>query len=277
MTGQQDINGKPPLSDADAPNNTPETEFEKPKGETSEPPKSDDSTGAADAATLRAEDQRQRAEAEPVDFQAAHEAEIRDLTDRLLRAHAEMDNLRKRTEREKSDTAKYAITKFAVDMVGIRDNLQRAVDAASNPTNESPEMKALIDGVVLTAQELSKALERHGVQRIEAQGKPFDPHQHQAVMEQPDPNVPSGTVVQVFQDGYTIGDRVLRPAMVVVARGGQKSSPTDTGQTPTDAEASQNATGSPDTGAPSQSQENGQSPDAETERTESPKADGTNG
>jgi molecular chaperone GrpE len=151
------------------------------------------------------------------------EGQIADLTDRLLRAHAEMDNLRKRAERERIDTQKYAVTKFAGDVLAIGDNLQRArtsipADAAAG----DPALKALVDGVEMTQREFINVLSRHGVKPIAAKGEPFSPHLHQAVMEQQNPDVPAGSIVQVFQDGYTIEDRVLRPSMVVVAKGGFK-------------------------------------------------------
>lgn len=152
----------------------------------------------------------------------AQEDKLRDMNDRLLRAHAEMDNLRKRTEREKSDTAKYAITKFALDVVTIGDNLKRAMDAAGPEDQRSDDVKGMYEGIALTAQELTKTVEKHGVAQIPALGEIFDPHLHQAMMEQPNKEVPSGTILQVFQEGYRIGDRVLRPSMVVVARGGAK-------------------------------------------------------
>lgn len=150
------------------------------------------------------------------------EKEAADYKDRLLRAHAEMDNVRKRTEREKADASKYAITKFAMDILSVADNLQRAMDAVPNSETLEDNVKAMYDGVALTAQELAKTLEKNGVIQVPAKDQIFDPHLHQAMMEQPDPSVPSGTILQVFQNGYTIGDRVLRPAMVVVARGGAK-------------------------------------------------------
>ena len=151
------------------------------------------------------------------------EAQVAEMRDRYVRAYAETENLRKRSEREKSDVSKYAVTNFARDMVAIADNLKRAVEAAGgSETEQSPQMKALLDGVVLTDQELQKALEKHGVRSIAAKGEIFDPHKHQAVMEQDDPSVAAGTVLQVFQDGYEIGDRVLRPSMVVVSKGGAK-------------------------------------------------------
>ena len=147
-----------------------------------------------------------------------------DLTDRLLRAHAEMDNLRKRTERDKSDSAKYAITKFALDIVGVSDNFQRAVAAVPpGSADEEGTLKSVVDGVQMTERAFLQVLERHGVRRIDPQGEPFNPNWHQAVMEQDSPDVPAGTVLRVFQLGYMIEDRVLRPAMVVVSRGGAKT------------------------------------------------------
>lgn len=153
------------------------------------------------------------------------ESRIADLTDRLLRAHAEMDNLRKRTEREKEETAKYAVTKFARDILSIGDNLQRAIAAVpSGAPEEDAALKALVDGVSMTEREFFNALERNGVKRMEASGQPFNPHQHQAMVEIDQPDVAPGTIVQVYQEGYSLGDRVLRPAMVVVAKGGEKRS-----------------------------------------------------
>jgi molecular chaperone GrpE len=151
------------------------------------------------------------------------EGQIKDLTDRLLRAHAEMDNMRKRGERERAETAKYAITRFAQDVVSIGDNLQRAMTAVpADGAEASPALKALRDGVAMTERELVNVLGRHGITRIDPLGDLFNPHQHQAVMKQQRPDVAAGTVIQVFQVGYAIEERVLRPAMVVVAEGGFK-------------------------------------------------------
>lgn len=152
---------------------------------------------------------------------AALQAEIKDLRDQVLRAFAEMDNIRKRGERERLDTQKYAVSKFARDMLSVADNLERALAAVPSDTSD-PVLKGLLDGVQVTERGLAGVLERYGIKRIEAQGAPFDPHQHQAVMEHQDPNVPNGTVVRVFEAGYLIEDRVLRPASVVVAKGGPK-------------------------------------------------------
>lgn len=151
------------------------------------------------------------------------QGQVADLTDRLLRAHAEMDNLRKRGDRDKEDTAKYAITKFAREILGIGDNLQRAIGAVpAGAADEDPALKALIDGVSMTEREFLNILDRHGVKRIDPSGEPFNPHLHQAMTEIEDKEVAPGTVVQVYQPGYIIEDRVLRPAMVVVAKGGEK-------------------------------------------------------
>ncbi len=162
------------------------------------------------------------------------ESQQSDLTDRLLRAHAEMDNLRKRMEREKVDGAKYAITKFAVDIVGISDNFQRAVAAVPpGASDHDGPLKSVVEGVVMMERAFLQVLERHGVRRIDPMGEPFNPNLHQAVMEQENPDVTAGTVIQVFQLGYMIEDRVLRPAMVVVAKGGAKPARTaDNGNVP---------------------------------------------
>jgi molecular chaperone GrpE len=162
------------------------------------------------------------AEGETVDV-ATLEARIAELTDRMLRAHAEMDNLRKRTERDKEDMAKYAITKFAREVLGVGDNLQRAIAAVpAGAAEEDPALKALVEGVSMTEREFLNVLDRHGIKRIDPAGEPFNPHQHQAMTEIENPDVAPGTVVQVFQPGYILEDRVLRPAMVVVAKGGAK-------------------------------------------------------
>jgi molecular chaperone GrpE len=152
--------------------------------------------------------------------------EAAELKDRLLRALAEMENLRKRTEREVADARQYGIASFARDILGVADNMQRALASGGDDlrqTGDAPTI-ALLDGVELTERELLKALEKHGIRKFSPEGEKFDPHLHQAMYEVPDPSVPAGTVVQVIQPGYTIGDRVLRPAMVAIAKGGAKSS-----------------------------------------------------
>ncbi len=154
----------------------------------------------------------------------AKQAEIDDLKDRLLRAQAEVENVRKRAEREKEDAAKYAITKLARDIVGVGDNFQRAIDAVPEDAAEQDQtLKSFLEGVTMTERELLNVLERHGIKRLQPMNEPFNPHLHQAVLQVPRDDVPAGTVVAVYQAGYTIADRVLRPAMVGVAQGAPKS------------------------------------------------------
>jgi|TARA_A100001391_G_scaffold136509_3_gene95267 molecular chaperone GrpE len=155
------------------------------------------------------------------------EAEKDQLRDQVLRTAAEMDNLRKRTEREVSDTRSYAIAGFARDMLVATDNLSRAlmVIPAELRENADGTLKSLIEGIEMTEREMQRLLQKNGVTPIVAEGEKFDPHRHQAMFEVPDASVPEGTVVQVVQTGYAIGERVLRPAMVGVAKGGNKPAP----------------------------------------------------
>ncbi len=148
-------------------------------------------------------------------------ADAANLKDQVLRTLADMENLRRRTEREVRDSAQYAITGFARDLLSVSDNLTRAVQSAGD--SEDAAVKAVVEGVSMTERELAKVLEKHGVKRIAAEGEKFDPHLHQAMFEVPNPELPSGTVVQELQSGYVIGDRVLRPALVGVAKGGPKA------------------------------------------------------
>ena len=153
------------------------------------------------------------------DIIAALQAEAADYKDRWMRAQAETENVRKRYEREKEETAKYAITKFARDIVNVGDNFQRAIDAVpAGAAEREPDLKSFLEGVTLTERELINILERHGIKRLNPKDEPFNPHLDQAMMEIPRGDVAPGTIVQVFQAGYTIEDRVLRPAMVVVAK-----------------------------------------------------------
>jgi molecular chaperone GrpE len=150
--------------------------------------------------------------------------EAADARDKMLRTLAEMENLRKRTAREVSDARTYGISGFARDVLDIADNLQRALDAvpAEARAAADPGLKALIEGVELTERSLHNALEKNGVRRFDPAGEKFDPNVHQAMYEVPDPSVPAGTIAQVIQSGYMIGERVLRPALVAVAKGGAK-------------------------------------------------------
>ena len=155
--------------------------------------------------------------------------ENEELKDRALRLAAEMENLRRRTQRDVADARSYGVTNFARDMLTVSDNLRRALDAVGEDIKAGADasFKALIEGVDITERGLLSALERHGVRKLEPQGEKFDPNFHQAMFEVPNPDVPNGTVVQVVQEGYSIGDRVLRPAMVGVARGGPKAAAPD--------------------------------------------------
>lgn len=147
--------------------------------------------------------------------------------DKLLRALAEMENLRRRTEREVTDARLYGVTAFARDTLAVADNMRRALDAVTPELRASAEagVRALIEGVELTERELLKALEKNGVRQFTPQGEKFDPNVHQAMFEVPDASVPTGSIVQVMQPGYMIGERVLRPAMVGVSKGGVKFAP----------------------------------------------------
>jgi molecular chaperone GrpE len=157
------------------------------------------------------------------DVIAALQAESADFRDKWLRAQAEFENLRKRSEREKEDVGKYAISRLAHDIVNVGDNFQRAIEAVpAAAAEDDPALKSLLDGVRIIERELLNALERYGIKRMQPISEAFNPHLHQAVMEVPRTDIAAGLVVQVFQPGYTIEDRVLRPAMVGVSKGGAK-------------------------------------------------------
>jgi molecular chaperone GrpE len=142
------------------------------------------------------------------------------LKDRLLRTLADMENLRKRSEREKAEATLYAASNFARDLLSVADNFSRAL-AAVTPEQRAAadEMSSnLLAGIEVTERELMNVLERHGIRRIDAMGQKFDPHMHQAMFEVPTADQPAGTIVQVMQNGYAIGNRCLRPALVGVAK-----------------------------------------------------------
>lgn len=149
-----------------------------------------------------------------------------ELKDRLLRTLADMENLRRRTKKEMADARSYAMANFARDMLGVADNLRRALDNLPAETRAAADagLKAMLDGVDITERDLIKTFERHGVRQIDPRNEKFDPNRHQAMFEAPDPNVPKGMVTQVVQVGYSIGERVLRPALVGVSAGGPKGS-----------------------------------------------------
>lgn len=154
----------------------------------------------------------------------ALEAENAELKEQALRLMADMENLRRRTEKEVRDSRTFAIANFARDLLQINDNLGRGLDAVAGEVMKDAEgpFKNLIDGVQLTERELLKVLEKHGVRKLSPEGEKFDPHFHQAMFEIPNKEVANNTVMQVIQDGYALGSRLLRPAMVGIAKGGPK-------------------------------------------------------
>lgn len=178
-----------------------------------------------DAANQGAAEAPAAAEPDPIEVLKAENNELRD---RFLRLAAEMDNLRRRTDRDVKDAKSYAVAGFARDMLAVSDNLRRALDAVPTEMRAAADaaLTTLLEGVELTERSMLSALERHGIKKIDAEGQKFDPHFHQAMFEIPNADVPNNTVVQVVQAGYTIGERVLRPAMVGVAKGGPRSEAT---------------------------------------------------
>lgn len=148
---------------------------------------------------------------------AERDAEIAELKDRLLRAAAETENVRRRLEREKADASTYAATGFARDILSIADNLTRAIAAIPEAARDNDVVKSVVTGVEMTAKELESVFQRHGIARIESIGQKLDPHRHQAMMEIEHDEEP-GTIVQELQAGYVMKDRLLRPALVGVAK-----------------------------------------------------------
>jgi molecular chaperone GrpE len=152
------------------------------------------------------------------------------LKDQRLRALAEVENLRRRADREKAEAGQYAVTKFARDMVGIADNFARALAAVPAQVRDAadPALKAVLDGVEATDRQLLQTLERYGVKLVDTADGKFDPNLHQAIAEVPGNGKPAGAIVEVVQTGFMIGDRLLRPAMVTVAKKDTQSAGVDT-------------------------------------------------
>lgn len=241
----------------------PTSQGTSPKAADETPPTpGEEETEAAEtaAAESQAEETDQAAEAEKLG------AEVADLKDKLLRALAESENVRRRAGRDVADATRYAIANFARDMLSVADNLRRAldsIDAATGGNGEAPEtdglpgatgnggeeteggkqaeaangaagmdnLETLRVGVEMTERELLNSLERFGVKAIEALGKKFDHNLHEALFELEDKDRPSGTVIQVVQKGYTLHDRLLRPAKVGLSKGGPKETPAEEAQT----------------------------------------------
>lgn len=178
---------------------------------------------------------------------AALEAEVADLKNRLLRTLADMENLRRRTEREMADTRQYAVANFARDILNVGDNLRRAIAAVPEEMRSHPDpaLAGLIEGVEVTERGLAQTLQKFGVRPIEAKGQKFDPTRHQAMFEIEDASVPSGTVADVVQAGYVIGERVLRPVMVGVTKGGPKPAAANAGNDNASGEAEPQAADDP--------------------------------
>jgi molecular chaperone GrpE len=158
---------------------------------------------------------------------AALERELADSQDRLLRALAETENTRRRAQRERIDAERYGFAKFAGDLLSVADNLHRALDSLPESEAKDDRMRSLLAGVAATERELMAAFERHGLKRIDPKGERFDHNFHQAVFEIENSGQPAGTVVEVLQPGYVVHDRLLRPAMVGVAKGGAPSAEPD--------------------------------------------------
>ena len=155
------------------------------------------------------------------------QAEVESLKDQRLRALAEVENIRRRAEKEKNDASQYAVTKFARDMVGIADNFARALAAvpAEARAAADPQVQAVLDGVEATDRQLIQTLERYGVKPVDTSDGKFDPNLHQAIAEVPGNGKPAGSIVDVVQSGFMIGDRLLRPAMVTVAKKDMSAQP----------------------------------------------------
>ncbi len=169
-------------------------------------------------------------ELDPEQRIAQLESDLEVARDRMLRLAADLENTRRRAAREKTEASQYALTNFARDLLTVADNFQRALETApANPADASRDiLSGIINGIRLTENELIKVLERNGVHRVHPAGEPFDPHLHQAIAEVPGNGEPKGHVVDVAQTGFTIGDRVLRAAMVTVSTGAGAKAPEST-------------------------------------------------
>ena len=149
---------------------------------------------------------------------AALEAELAEHKDQLLRALAETENVRRRAQREREDALKYAVAGFAKELLSVADNLRRALDSLPQSEVKDERTRGLVTGVEATERELLSVFERHGLRRIDPEGERFDHNLHQAIFEAERPGKPGGIVIEVLQPGYVLHDRLLRPAMVGVAK-----------------------------------------------------------
>ena len=186
----------------------------------------------AEAAETVGEAAEQDAAPEPVEAEDEAtrierlEAEVAELRDQLLRALAETENQRRRSQREREEAVRYAAAPMLRELLPVADNLQRALESVPPEAAERDDtLKTLLEGVQLTQRELQAVFERHGIVRLNPMGERLNPHHHEAMFEVPDPNRPSGTIVQVVEPGYLLHDRLLRPARVGVAKGGPPAGP----------------------------------------------------
>ncbi len=194
--------------------------------ETPEPKEA--ATETSKAETPREEAPETRAGKSDAERLAEAEAEISRLKDAYLRSLAEVENTRRRAARDREDAGKYAVSEFARDLLSVADNLRRALDAVDPEARRTDEaLDRLVAGVELTEKTLLDALARRGITPIDAEGRPFDPHVHEAMFEIPDESVANGTVVQVLERGFMIHERPLRPARVAVSRGGPRPAAAD--------------------------------------------------
>jgi len=168
---------------------------------------STEDTGAAEAP-----------EARELDRLAELEKELEEVRQHVLYAQAETQNVRRRLEQEKQSASAYAATGFARDMLSVKDNMERALAAIPEELRQDERLKGLVAGIEATGRELDSVFQRHGITRIESLGQPLDPNRHQAMVEIPSPDAEPGAIVQEMQAGYMIRDRLLRPALVGVAK-----------------------------------------------------------
>ena len=172
------------------------------------------------------DEEEDEAEEEEVDETLVLKAEVADLKERYIRLAADMENLRRRTEREVKDARVFAISNFARDVLGVSDDLSRAMQVVRDSQNtEDPlaSVAGLVEGIAATERAMITTMERHGVTRVDPMGEKFDPNYHQAMFEVPDATKPNNTVMNVVQAGFKIGERMLRPALVGVSKGGPKA------------------------------------------------------
>ena len=188
---------------------------------------SDEKEPLAPANDTGAEDEAAAAPTSPEERIAALETELAEAQDKLLRALAETENSRRRAQRERLDAEKYSIGRFAEGLLSVADNLRRALDSLPESEVKDDRTRSLLEGVEATERELLAAFERHGLKRIDPKGERFDHNFHQAVFEVENTGRPAGTIVELLQPGYVLHDRLLRPAMVGVAKGGAPATEPD--------------------------------------------------